>query len=307
VRSWLIERPNRILVIRGGALGDFILTLPAIRALREYFPHARLEILGQKQIATLAEIAGLADATRSVNESGLAGFFARDGDLAPKFVEYFSGFDLVVSYLFDPDQIFAANLHRAGVGRLIIGSPKIHGAEHAAQQLARPLEQIGISLDDPVATLSSKATAMIDSHKIAIHPGSGSETKNWSLKNFIELVRQLLAPHEKNKILLIGGEADADRLTKLRTNLPDDRIEFAENLPLPELAQRLQSCRIFLGHDSGVSHLAAAVGMRCLLLFGPTDPKVWAPLGANVRVMRGPSLAMDGIGLADVLGSLGEL
>jgi heptosyltransferase-2 len=272
--------------------------------LRQSFPRAHLEILGQKRIAALAMRANYADAIRSIEDGALAGFFLRDGVLSPEFAEYFGNFDLVLSYLFDSDQVFATNLARANVRRLITGSPKISDAEHAAQQLARPLEQIGLYLKDPVATLP--APPQIAAHEIAIHPGSGSETKNWPPESFRELITQLLASDKQNKILLIGGEADANRMAKLKMILPNERIESVENLPLLELAQRLRSCRFFLGHDSGVSHLAAAVGTRCLLLFGPTDPKVWAPLGPNVRVLRSPCLTMSGIEVDDVLDSLGE-
>jgi heptosyltransferase III len=62
---------------------------------------------------------------------------------------------------------------------------------------------------------------------------------------------------------------------------------FATNLALPHLAAVLAQC-LFIGHDSGISHLAAAVEAKCLLLFGPTDPEVWAPQGKNVRVTRAP-------------------
>jgi heptosyltransferase-2 len=264
-----------------------------------------LEILGQKQIVALAMRANYADAIRSIDDGALAGFFARGGVLSPEMVKYFGSFDLVVIYLFDSDRIFATNLARAGVRRLITGSPKISDAEHAAQQLARPLEQIGLYLNDPVATLPLPSRRPIAANEIAIHPGSGSETKNWPLESFRELITQLLASDKKNKILLIGGEADANRMAKLRMILPNARVETVENLPLLELVERLRSCRFFLGHDSGVSHLAAAVGTRCLLLFGPTDPKVWAPLGPNVRVLRSPSLTMSGIEVGDVLDSLG--
>ena len=72
---------KRILVIRGGAIGDFVLTLPAIKLLRDAFPDARLEILGYKHIAALAENRFYADATRSIEYGALAGFFAKGGDL----------------------------------------------------------------------------------------------------------------------------------------------------------------------------------------------------------------------------------
>ena len=102
----------RILVIRGGAIGDFILTLPALKLLREAFPDAHLEIVGYRHIIALAEGRGYADATRSIEYGPMAGFFARGGTLAPEMMEYFGSFQQVISYLFDPDGIFEANVRR---------------------------------------------------------------------------------------------------------------------------------------------------------------------------------------------------
>jgi len=104
---------KRILVIRGGAIGDFVLTLPAIRALREAYPSARLELVAYKHIAALAENE-YADAVRSIEYGPLAGFFARNGELDDELSAYLGSFDLIVTYLFDPDQIFETNLRRTG-------------------------------------------------------------------------------------------------------------------------------------------------------------------------------------------------
>jgi len=71
-----------------------------------------------------------------------------------------------------------------------------------------------------------------------------------------------------------------------------------------ELAVRLQKCALFLGHDSGISHLVAAVGTPCVLLFGPTDPAIWAPANPKVRVLRASNLTMDGIGVGEVLAAV---
>lgn len=291
---------SRILVIRGGAIGDFILTLPAVRLLRESFPDAHLEILGYKHIIALAELAGYADATRSIEYGRLASFFTREGELAPDLVSYFSGFQQIVSYLFDPDEIFSANLRRAGVRNFLAGSPKITDQEHAARQLARPLERLALYLDDPAAEILSGENGSRDENLLAIHPGSGSEKKNWPSENFLAIARSWFSPNEKRKILLVGGEADEDRLAKLCSALPDERLDLAQNLPLTELAHRLRKATVFLGHDSGISHLAAAVGTPALLLFGPTDPAIWAPPNPQVRVLRSPSLTMAGIGVDEV-------
>ena len=295
------------MVIRGGALGDFILTLPALRLLRESFPHAHLEILGYRHIAGLAQFAGYADAVRSIESGSLAGFFARDGELAPELIEYFASFQQVISYLFDPDEIFASNLRRAGVRHLIAGSAKITGEEHAARQLARPLEKLALYLEDAAAWILPNDEKAIDPNLTAIHPGSGSETKNWPLPRFVELAQRLLVQDEKQRLLLIGGEADFNRLGVLAAALPNKRYEIAENLPLIALARELRSCALFLGHDSGISHLAAALGIPSVLLYGPTDPVIWAPQNPQVRVLRAASGKLESIEVAEVLASLGKL
>ena len=178
---------NRILVIRGGAIGDFILTLPALKALRDARPNAHIEILGYKHIAVLAENRFYAQAVRSIEYGPLSSFFARNSELPAELSNYFGSFDLIISYLFDPDRIFENNLRRCGVENLLCGPAKIvESAVHAARQLARPIEQLGIEVGD----LSEKVFPSIDDQQFAkgflqflqqpifaIHPGSGRRGK----------------------------------------------------------------------------------------------------------------------------------
>ena len=286
----------RILVIRGGAIGDFILTLPAIRLLREAFPAAHLEIVGYRHIIALAEGRGYADATRSIEYGAMAGFFARRGTLAPEMVEYFASFQQIVSFLFDPDGIFEANIRRAGVKNFLGAFVKIDDSRHAAQQLAHPLQSLALFLDDPAATVHPTAEDRAFAAQflggesgapIAIHPGSGSARKNWPVESWAQLGTRLLAADPARRIVLIGGEADRPTLQTLRAAWGDGAL-VAQDLALPHLAAVLEKCAVFLGHDSGISHLAAAVGTPCLLLFGPTDPAVWAPANPHVSVLRAP-------------------
>jgi heptosyltransferase-2 len=81
-------------------------------------------------------------------------------------------------------------------------------------------------------------------------------------------------------------------------------VQCAQNLSLVELAARLQNCALFLGHDSGISHLAAAVGTPSLLLFGPTDPAIWAPANRNVKVLRAQAGILGRLGVETVLAAL---
>src|SRR5438552_6200164 len=102
----------KILVIRGGAIGDFILTLPVLAALRQHFPQARLEVLGYPHIAQLASAGGLADDVRSIEAGPLSGFFARNGNLDAALQEFFASFAIIISYLYDPDAVFQSNVER---------------------------------------------------------------------------------------------------------------------------------------------------------------------------------------------------
>ena len=294
---------NRILVIRGGAIGDFILTLPAIKLLRDKFPEAHLEILGAKHIAALAEKRFYADAVRSLESASLARFFARNSELPPELTDYFASFDLVLSFLYDLDQIFEANVRAAGRAPFIAGPSKLDNSEHAAFQLARPLQSLGLSSIDPAARLfpndeDRNAIRHFRECTIALHPGSGSETKNWPIENWIRFGDVLLA--EGHRLLIVAGEADSARTQKFRAAWKDKSVQFAEHLPLPHLAALLENTT-FIGHDSGISHIAAAVGARCLLLFGWTDPAIWAPQNENVTVLRAPERKIADLDVDSVL------
>lgn len=262
--------------------------------MRDNFPDARLEILGYRHIVALAEKRYYADAVRSIEYAGLAAFFARGAELPADLREYFGSFDLIVSYLFDPDGIFQTNVRRCSQAQFIIGPAKLNESEHAARQLAFPLEQFGLRLTTPGAEIFPSTEDFAAALRllpnecddlVAIHPGSGSATKNWPIENWKKLA-------SKCHVLVIAGEADAI----------DAFREFNRvvNQPLPIVAAVLARCAQFVGHDSGISHIAAAVGSRCTLLFGPTDPAVWAPASENVRVVRPTSQRLEDVGVEQV-------
>jgi heptosyltransferase-3 len=301
---------GKILVIRGGAIGDFILTLPAIAALRRHFPDAYLEVLGYPHIAQLALAGGLVDRVESIGARALAGFFARGGDLAEELVDYFSEFDLIISYLYDPDQIFRINVARCTRAQFITGPhrPDDQMTVHAAQTYLKPLERLAIFDADPVPRLRMSADLPVPATPLfpdaegegtvptlALHPGSGGEHKNWPEEKWAELLQHLINSTSFN-FLLVGGEAEGERLQCLAAALPPARVRVAQSKPLPELAQMLQRCAAFVGHDSGISHLAAAVGLSGLILWGETTEEVWRPPSEKMIVLR----HMAGLGALSV-------
>ena len=280
-------------MIRGGAIGDFILTLPALAALRRQFPAAHLEVLGYPHIAQLALAGGLVNRVQSIEARALAGFFARGGQLAEDLAGYFSEFDLILSYLFDPDGIFKTNVGLCTGAQFIVGPHRADEAVrlHATKVYLQPLERLAIFDADPIPRLPLGPVPLsIDSrlstiNLLALHPGSGSERKNWPEANWAELLQRLTISTDFN-FLFVGGEAEGDRLQRLAAALPPGRLRVAQSLLLADLAHRLAGCRAFIGHDSGISHLAAAVGLPGLVLWGDTVEEIWRPPSEKVIVLR---------------------
>lgn len=277
---------GKILVIRGGAIGDFILTLPALAALRNQFPEAHLEVLGYPHIAQLALAGGLVDRVQPIEARPLASFFARNGELSEDLRDYFSEFNVIISYLYDPDEIFQANVARCAHGQFLTGPHRPDETEqiHATRVYLKPLERLAIFDADPVPRLTLKSTPST-LNQLALHPGSGSEKKNWQETKWAELLRQLINS-TKLDLLLVGGEAEGERLRRFATALSTSRVTVAQSLPLAELAARLQSCVGFVGHDSGITHLAAALGLPTLALWADSFEEIWRPQGQGVVILK---------------------
>ena len=179
------------------------------------------------------------------------------------------------------------------------------GGPHAGEWLASCLPAIGVRAADvavPILTPSDddqgRANAVatdLPARFLAIHPGSGSPAKNWPATRFAELVRS----RGDARWLLVRGPAD-DAAASLLERAPGAWV--ARDLPLRVLAALLARAGAFVGNDSGVTHLAAASGAPTIALFGPTDPRLWAPVGPHVEVIHGRT--MDGIAVEEVAAAI---
>ncbi len=272
-------RPARILILRGGALGDFLVTLPALAALRSRWPDGHLELIGYPHLAPLTD--GLVTKTRSINDGALARYFAPDALIRDEDQEYFASFDVIINYLHDPEAILANNLKRCGVEVLISASPLVT-ERHATEHFLAPLESLAIYDASHVPDLRHLGLAWKPTDNVAIHPGSGSRRKNWPVERFVELARDIQSTHGL-KPVFFTGDAEREYIPELERHL--EGFERRHNLPLVELAESLASARLYIGNDSGVTHLAAATGCPTLALFGPSDPALWSPRGTNVEVL----------------------
>ena len=284
-----------ILILRGGALGDFILTLPAIRALRRHWPLATIELIGHPGMAELAVAAGLINRVRSLDASGMAKWFVPRCVWPEHERADIASFDLILSYLSDADGVVQANLRAAGAQRVMACLPVV-ASGHAADHFRHPVTDLGISTpigDEPLLVWPAALREQgrhglkevgLTGDVISLHPGSGSSRKNWPVEQYA-----LLADRVRHSMsaqpLFILGEADAAAARALPRLSP--AVPVLTNRTLKEVASVLAVSRGYIGNDSGITHLAAALGVPVVALFGPTDAAMWGPRGTNVVILRG--------------------
>lgn len=280
---------ERILVLRGGALGDFIVTLPALALLRQRWPSARIELAGNVTAAQLARDRGLLDAVHAQHEARWSALYA-PAELPADFAAWLATFDLVLNFWPDPD----GDLRRRfpiRAGQVYLTAPALPTLAPAAAHYCEPLRTLGLTMTTPLYPLAPPDNPARATGPIAIHPGSGSPRKNWPAERWLALLRDLPSP-----VVVILGETETAAWTPRLTGLA---VEVRTQPSLKELVGVLARCRLFLGHDSGVSHLAAACGAPSVLLFGPTDPATWAPPAPHVTVLQRGS-TVDALTLDDV-------
>jgi len=180
------------------------------------------------------------------------------------------------------------------------------------------MQELGITVTDlapkifPSAEDCEFASHFLENCEVpilAVHPGSGSEKKNWPIENWIELIEALVnraatSGRRFGTVLIVSGEADENARQRLRTSFDNEsRIHFVHQLPLPHLGALLAQST-FIGHDSGISHLAAAAGARSIVLFGPTEANVWAPRNKGVSVLIAPNEDLAQLAVATVLDAI---
>jgi ADP-heptose:LPS heptosyltransferase len=274
---------SRILIVRAGALGDVLLLRPVVASLRR--AHIDVTLMAPARSGSVLVGDGSDDAQRLLVWDGcdvarllLAGDGADDAARR----ETFGTYDAVLCYSRSPE--IAPRL--AALSDRVIAHDPTPRSGHAADWLAQPLSALGIPQIVP-----SKLTPLLDEADrallgrlpdrfLAIHPGSGSPRKNWPADRFAALATRL-----SNGLpwLLSLGPADEAEAAALRGTAS---AVTTRDLPPRRLGALLSRAGLYIGNDSGVSHLAAACGVATVALFGPTDPKTWAPLGPRVRAVK---------------------
>jgi len=242
-----------ILVVRTCAIGDFVLHLPALRALSEAHNGATFTLVGNVETLTLARTFLRVSAIHSIDVPPWSGLFA--GPLP--------GLTFDAAWVWMKDSILADNLRLSGV-RQVFQANAFPQTGHAAAHL---LQTVGLPAPELPDLWNASAT------RVLLHPGSGGSSKIWP--RFKELAEAL-----PDATILLGP---CER--PLRTPNPT-----LENLPLAAVVEELRNCRMFVGNDSGITHIASYLGTPTVALFGPTDPETWGPVGRRVKVLHRPSL-----------------
>ncbi len=277
------------LIYHAGALGDFVTTLPAMALWKTDHPGERLVLLGRPEHGPLA--AHLFDEAWDAGAAEFAGLFSRDGASEPACAPRFAGIASALLFAAASSALPAA-IRRLGVSSVVRQDPFPGSTMHVVDYHLGLFE--GRVRDEdrvprlPVAAFGSAKRG------IALHGGSGSPRKNWPQARFEELATAL-AERGGGPIAWIVGPADEDPP-------PRTADEVWKSLPLTELAERIARRRLFVGNDSGVSHLAAAAGCPTVALFGASDHRVWSPRGPRVIVLPSASGRMEDITVEDALG-----
>ena len=272
-----------------GALGDFVCFLPTLCALRER--HAgQLLLVAKSELLDLVEMPGLAAA--SIDRREIADVFVAGGAIAPATAALLGGFASVYSWTGFGNANF---LQRLGVAsRGAVGVYAFRGMRPAERAIDYYAHCVGVTPRSVVAArirqdrdwLAACTRQRLDGQPtLVLHSGSGSPSKNW--QGFRSLTRYW-SEHHAHVVVVLSGPAEAR--SDSQTNAG---VVALDGLSLPQVAALLAACDLYVGNDSGVSHLAGAVGARGVVLFGPTDPTAWAPRCARLQVIHAPTPCSD--------------
>ena len=301
---------RRALIIQPGAIGDCILTLPLADFLKTYVGIGAVDILGHTEYIAIFPGRTSVDRVRSIDAVDLHRFFVdtaqfriSDGD---PLVNFFAEYEWLLTFLGEPDSpfeqnlIFTANCSRsAAVITIPLKPPKDfagHITDFYIQQFAAESD-LDINIPETkknrrliaseksdlqtAKEILTQANIDLNSKLVIIHPGSGGKHKCWPIDNYLALAEQLRKKNHEVAFLL--GPAEVERLTKSDLARIKNAAPTLTDLSLNQLCALFTHTSAFIGNDSGITHLAAAMGLKTVAIFITTDPCLYRPLGPHVN------------------------
>jgi ADP-heptose:LPS heptosyltransferase len=297
-----------ILLVRLGGLGDLLVALPSIQLVKRRYPGSSLSLVCRTEYGRLLEKAGVVDAVISAEDSRWLPLFDDRPGVPEDLRKWLEESNVILGWFQGEKprsfehKVFALT---AASGRFIVYDPQsgipvsryffdrtsalIDGRPHARGAFEDCFRLPSLKAEDRDKSLLRKSKTPVGRSDFAvIHPGSGNKTKCWPLENFLGIIAFL---HQKGmKGYLVTGEAEARmERTILDSRLPSGWL-WLHRPPLTELAGLLEEAAVYIGNDSGVTHLAAACGTRGLALFRNDLEAAWKPCG-RIHVMSAADVA----------------
>jgi len=304
----------RILIYRLGSLGDWCVALPALRAVRQRYPEAQIALLTNFPVAARAASAiSILDNTGLIDEFIAYPVGTRNPwRLLSLLVNLRrSKFDVVVNLAAwrgaTKTKRDATFFYLAGIRERIGFSPVDGELNYQADGMAEPeaarlLRRIPRSQPSDLTSIESYGFVLTDSDRqwakqiltasgidtdfIAVSLGTKVPAKDWGEENWCGLLKQLGQRYPKIAVVFIGAADERERSQRCGAHWPSKVLNLCGSCTPRQSAAVLARARLFIGHDSGPMHLAAAVGTRCVAIFSARAPAgQWFPLGAGHRVI----------------------
>ncbi len=296
-----MAEPRTIFVFLAGALGDFVNAIPALSALRCRYASSRIELAGNPAWLPLAEAASLVDRVHSIEALPLSEGFQRPLPVRGGLARFLEPFELVLSWFGDREGTWAEGLSKLCPGQVLVFPFHRHMEfpGHISDFFLYCLQQaLGIRPEPatpprlalPKAAegstgIETSPPGLSEDPYVCIHPGSGGRHKNWPQDRFLEVAQGIRSRADAPRVRILLGPAE-DECRPFWAGRAACGIEALGGLDVLELATVLAGADGYLGNDSGVTHLAAALDVPTVALFGPTDPSRWGPRGPNVRILQ---------------------
>jgi heptosyltransferase III len=288
---------DSILVIRTGALGDTILTFPVLASIRAAHLGEAVVFLGN---SAYSELIPEGIEFHPIDAPEWSWLFHADSDRAPERPRTFRKAYVILNR---PDDVIR-NLARTGVRELIHAPSLPPQGKHIVDHLH---EALGLKIPARRAVFETMRQA--EERLIWLHPGSGGPRKCVPLRAIVQIAKKLRAA-TKFELVVTAGEEDEFLKTEAAWGelMSQPGVTLVQNTPLSELVSRLSRAAIFIGNDSGISHLAANLGVKSVVFFVASDPIQWAPWvpeqGVNIIDLTHQDLSRNEwieIGLANAL------
>jgi heptosyltransferase-3 len=294
-----------LLIFHPGALGDGLLALSALRVLRKYFSTHFIIWFGHKALGEILVAAREVHQAYAFDNFTFLGYADEHSFQQAKISALFARCDRAVGWMKDSEGIWQHFFSSVGIKEIILRSPhhpglrQYHMADRYVETLQPwvPIAQMFKEIPESLL-LSSKSAAIDHSNPlkkplVVLHPGSGSSVKCAPPVLWAKLISGLMT-RPRREICLVGGPADSDILRRVQNLLTEVRPTIVTGLDLLSVGRKIQHAQLYIGNDSGLSHLAAHLCIPSILLFGATDPAKWAPRGEHIRIV-GTSTSTDGI------------